>query len=401
MLIEKYREQLNKCSQCNYCQETCPSYRQDKVESYLPRGRVNLIKEVLLDKNLKASPRFKEIMDRCLLCSNCAQTCPSGLPVDEIIAVARHDLYKGKRRDFASRQIMRKFMEQRGLKGMMGMMTGLVKKLGFGSIEIPAIASKPIDSLYRGTLPAQGAVRGRVAYFVGCATNTVYTDTGEAVLSVLKRNGIEVVMPDGLVCCGIPALAEGDFETTRDMIRTNIEILARQQVDAIVTDCTSCGMFFKVKAAKVFQDDDPFKAKIAETAAKFWEVTDYLNQVGLSVKPSRLDETYTYHVPCHRSWTSTLNDAPRNILAAVPEACLVELDHPELCCGAGGAYFLEHKKISEDIRASKLEEIARTGAHTIVTQCPGCRYYIAASLKDHVVMHPISFLAQAYNVLDK
>ncbi len=398
MVIEKYREQINKCSYCNYCQETCPIYLQDTMESHLPRARVNLIKEVLLEENMTASSRFREIIDRCLLCSNCAQTCPSGLPVDEIITMARYELYKGKRRDFATRNIMRKVMEQRGIKGLMGGVAGLTKRLGLSSVDIPRIDSKPFDTRYRGTLSPQGAVRGRVAYYVGCATNTVYTDTGEAVLSVLAKNGIEVIMPKGLVCCGIPALADGDLEIARDMIRTNVEILKQLSVDAIVTDCTSCGMTFKVKALKILPEDDPLRASVTSVAAKFWEVTDYLNHVGLSVKPSQVVETYTYHIPCHRGWTSTINDAPRSLLALIPQARLVEMENPELCCGAAGGFFIEHKKLSESIRSHKLDEIVQSGAHTIVTQCPGCRYYIAASLKDHVVMHPISFVAQAYQV---
>ena len=401
MVIEKYGEQINKCSYCNYCQETCPIYLEDIMESHLPRARINLIKEVLLAKNMTTSSRFKQIIDRCLLCSNCAQTCPSGLQVDQIIAIARYELYKGKRRDFATRNIMRKIMQQRGIKGLMGGVAGLTQRMGLSAVDIPAIDSKPFDTRYRGTLSPQGVVRGRVAYYVGCATNTVYPDTGEAVLSVLAKNGIEVIMPEGLACCGIPALADGDLETACDMIRTNVEILAQLSVDAIVTDCTSCGMTFKVKALKILPEDDPLRARVTALAEKFWEVTDYLNHVGLSVKPSQLAETYTYHIPCHRGWTPTINDAPRSLLALVPQARLVEMENPELCCGAAGGFFIEHRNLSGSIRTHKLEEITKTGVHTIVTQCPGCRYYIAAASKDYVVMHPISFLAQAYNVLDK
>jgi len=185
------------------------------------------------------------------------------------------------------------------------------------------------------------------------------------------------------------------------MISVNVEILMQQKVDAIITDCTSCGMTFKVKTLKILSEDDPLRADATEVAAKFWEVTDYLNHIGLSMEPSQLPEKYTYHVPCHRGWTPTVNDAPRNLLAGVPHARLVEMGHPELCCGAAGGFFIEHKNLSEGIRSNKLEEIAQTGVHTILTQCPGCRYYLGASLKDHVVMHPISFLSRAYDILDK
>jgi glycolate dehydrogenase FAD-linked subunit len=38
----------------------------------------------------------------------------------------------------------------------------------------------------------------------------------------VARNGIEVTIPEGLACCGIPALAEGDIETARRMMETNL-----------------------------------------------------------------------------------------------------------------------------------------------------------------------------------
>lgn len=108
-------------------------------------------------------------------------------------------------------------MENRGIEGMMGKLGSIAKTVGVK--ELPAIPEKPFEDMFKGTSIPKGKKRGRVAYYVGCATNSIYPETGEAVMKVLFENGIEVVIPDGLVCCGIPALGEGDLKTAREMMQ--------------------------------------------------------------------------------------------------------------------------------------------------------------------------------------
>ena len=396
MDIKAYEDLMAKCSHCQFCQATCPVFLEDLVETHVARARMGLIQASLLEGSLPVSQRIRDIVDRCLLCTNCTQTCPGGVPVDEIVVAARYQIYGGKRQGTAKRYLMRKIMNKRGFGGLLGKTISLAQRIGWSSKDLPSLALKPFKARYRGRIAPEGEPRAKVAYYVGCATNALYPDTGADVVRVLTHNGIEVVIPDGLACCGIPALAEGDLDTVHEMVRTNVDILEKQEVDAIVTDCTACGMMFKVKAAKAFPENDPMRARIDAVAGKIWEVTDYLNHVGVLAEPSPLAEQYTYHVPCHRGWTQTINDAPRELLAQVPEARLIEMDDPEKCCGAGGVFFMEFRDLSEDIRSHKLEDIGRTGVKTVLTQCPACRLYIGSQLKDETVMHPVSFLARAY-----
>ncbi len=312
--LESYRDMMAKCSHCGLCQATCPVYLEDFLQTHLARARMDLIRAVLLEGELPVTKRFREVLDRCLLCTNCSRTCPAGVPVDEIIAAARNQVYQGKRRDPVRRQLLRRFMNQRGMKGLMGMAGSVAHKMGWTPEELPAPASKPFEKRFKGRIPAKGKARAKVAYFVGCATNTLYPDTGKAVVNVLAHNDIEVLIPEGQVCCGMPALAEGDLPLVQEMMRKNVPVLAGCDVDAVVTDCTSCGMMFRAKAVKTLPEDDPLRPQAEALAEKVWEVTDYLNQVGLTAEPPPLSESYTYHIPCHRGWTPTVDDAPRNLL---------------------------------------------------------------------------------------
>jgi glycolate oxidase iron-sulfur subunit len=396
--LNAYRDMMAKCSHCGLCQATCPVYLEDCLQTHLARARVDLIRAVLLEKALPVTKRFREVMDRCLLCTNCSRTCPAGVLTDEIVAAARNQLYQGKRRDAVRRRLLRRFMNRRGMKGLMAMAGSVAHKMGWTPEELPAPASMPLDKRFKARIPAKGRARARVAYFVGCAANTLYPETGAAVIKVLAHNDIEVLIPEGQVCCGMPALAEGDLGLVQEMMRKNVPVLAGCDADAVVTDCTSCGMMFRAKAAKTLPADDPLRPQAEALAEKVWEVTDYLNRIGLSARPPALPESFTYHMPCHRGWTPTLDDAPRGLLGNIPGAERIELEHPDRCCGAAGTFFMDFNELAADIRARKLADIRQTGARTVLTQCPACRSFLRTRVEDARVTHPVELLARAYGL---
>jgi glycolate oxidase iron-sulfur subunit len=398
--VNKYKDIIKKCSHCGFCVENCPVYQEDLLQTHSARARLGLIRASLMDGSLTVTGRLREILSRCLLCTNCVQSCATEIPVDEIIIAARHEIFKGKRKNMAERYLMRRIMVDRGVRGMLRRGEVLARAMGFSPKDLPAAVSRPFQARYSGRFAPEGKIRARVAYYAGCATNTLYPETGADVVRVFTRNGIEVIVPEGLVCCGMPALAEGDLDTARELMEININILEVWEADAIITECTSCGMMLKTKAAKLFSEDDPLRSRTEAVAAKVWEATDCLNRLGLVAEPHPVDQEYTYHVPCHRGWSESINDAPRGLLARVPRARLIEMREPERCCGAGGAFFLEARDLSESIRCHKLEDIDQTGAKVILTQCPACRLYLAAPLEDHRVMHPISFLAKGYGPVE-
>ncbi len=398
--LSSFKDLMAKCSHCAFCQATCPVFKADLLETHMPRARMKLAKGALVDGDVKKTRRLKKIMNRCLLCGNCAETCPANVPVNDIIIAARKELFGGKRKKYFERSVLNSYMANRGLNALQRFAYSAALKSGLIPEGLPGPSGDNFSKQYTGVFPPKGETRARVAYFVGCATNSSYVDTGRSVLNVFARNGIEVIVPEGLVCCGIPALAEGDTDTAYNMALSNVRILSELDVDAIITDCTTCGYMLKENAVKLAPADTPLMEKAVGVAAKVWEATDYLDSIGLTEPPPKLKATLTYHTPCHRHWSPTLADAPRNLTAQIPDADLKELEDPEACCGAGGSFFVQHQDLSNGIRCDKISQIEHTGARTVITQCPACRSYINAGAPEKHVMHPMDFLAQAYGPLN-
>lgn len=402
--IADYAKEINRCIQCNFCLQNCPIYLEDAVESSVARGRLNLIQALLVEQTLPATERAGELLNRCLLCTNCVQGCPSGIPVDDIVITARAELQKEYGLGMGKRFLLKQVVNRSGMTNLGSWALSIAKRLNIAPDAVPDLAQKPFENRYPTQVAAKGEVRGRVAYFIGCATNYLYPETGEAVVKVLTVSGYEVIIPEDQHCCGIPALAHGELEAAQDAVRWNAERFADLDVDAVITDCTSCGYMLKVKAAKTLPADDPYQAKVAAVAKKVVEITEFVTREGLAVnlkghigtEPGEAAEVkVTYHVPCHRAWSPNLVEAPRQLVPKLADVQMVEMKEPQKCCGAGGSFFVDHEAVAASIRGHKLEDILSTEADAVMTQCPACRYYLSQGLQEKArVVHPVELLAE-------
>jgi len=390
MKLEDYAEIMNRCSQCSFCQAYCPSFQAEGSESFVARHRINLIRDVMIDKTSPATERFKEIIDKCLLCTSCSRNCFSLVPVDEIVIAARSELIK-KEKGLGSirRGFMSKLLQEKGLRSMAGIAGSIAGKFGIGK-NFPQISSGPLDSKYKGTIKAEGTQLGRVAYYAGCGSNFLYPSAGEAVVKVLASNGIETVIPETLTCCGLPLISEGDIGGAAEMMRRNIETLSAIEAEAVVMDCSSCRMMFLKKAPKLFDKDDPIQEKITALNSRLKEPAAYMAGKGITSPGKKSSEKVTMHVPCHSDRTVEENLAA---MLGRSSSRYIAMEDQERCCGAGGTFYLENSDMSEKLRERKIADINATGADIVVTECPMCRFYLQQGLRDKKVMHPFEFMA--------
>lgn len=115
--LKDYEAAMDKCSNCAFCEAACPVFLAELLETHVARSRVGIIRAALLDKSLPLTKRGRDVINRCLLCTRCVNSCPSGVPVDEIVIAARHLIYGGKRQNLPTRMMKGKFMDTRGFSG--------------------------------------------------------------------------------------------------------------------------------------------------------------------------------------------------------------------------------------------------------------------------------------------
>ncbi|MBI4761636.1 MAG: (Fe-S)-binding protein [Chloroflexota bacterium] len=244
-----------------------------------------------------------------------------------------------------------------------------------------------------------------VQLFVTCLIDSFYPKTGEAVVNILHRLGIDVDFPRDQTCCGQPNFNAGLWAEARPIAEHTIRVLERppkssktSEVCDIVIPSGSCAHMLKHGYLELFADDPVWLPRAQALAGRVYEFTEYLvDKLGVTDLGARWDGLLTYHPSCHTLRGMNIDRQPRALLANVRGATVIELPHAEECCGFGGIFSMEHPELSAEWLKRKIVNLEATQAPTLVVADSGCRMHIAGGLhrqkKPQRVVHIAEVLA--------
>ncbi len=388
-LLSVYDE-VSKCNKCGFCQAVCPIFDITKDERSVARGHNAHVRK-LIEGKLEVNKELKDPLFECLLCRTCVANCFPAVRTDKNVIRGRAEYMRQvgqpKIMTFLFHRLlpdqarMAKYVRL-GALGKNSGMTKLVKALGilkwFGKDLDKAegiIERLPMrffrDRVGELTLsPSNPSMR--IGYFVGCGFNFVLPHVSEATVDVLVKLGAELRIADNC-CCGLPAYGYGDLEAARKIARKNMDILEAMNVDLIVTECASCSAMLK-DYEELFEDD-PANRKRAEALAKRVQgFSEFVSAHMPEEIPARVSRSLkvTFHDPCHLCRYQGIVKEPRAVLQGMPGVEYVELPEADRCCGAAGSYNILHYEQSMRVLDRKMENVQRTGADVLITECPGC-----------------------------
>jgi len=98
---------LDRCIHCGMCLQSCPTYALTGLEISSPRGRIRLMKSVAEDK-LPITRAFVDEMYFCLDCQACESVCPAGVRYGVLVENARHIISRAQR-DPLSMKLLKRF----------------------------------------------------------------------------------------------------------------------------------------------------------------------------------------------------------------------------------------------------------------------------------------------------
>ena len=397
---------LRACVHCGFCTATCPTFvlLGDELDS--PRGRIYLIKD-MLENEKPATDKVVKHIDRCLSCLSCMTTCPSGVHYQHLVDHARAYIeatYTRPWHDRALRWLLCQLIPRpslfrwslRGAKlarPVKGLFRGRMRAmLELAPRELPA--PSPVDRPQ--VVPAEGERRARVAILTGCAQQVLDTRINEATVRLLTRHGVEVVVANGMGCCGSMVHHLGKVEASHRQAAANIEAWWRETedaggegLDAVVINASGCGTTVK-DYGFMFREDAALKAKAETVAGLAKDVTEFLAELGLDKPVRRTGLTVAYHSACSMQHGQQLQSQPQTLLKkagfkvkGVPEG--------HLCCGSAGVYNILQPEIAGQLRDRKLENIAKTRPEVVATGNIGCMTQLAPA-SDVPIVHTVELL---------
>lgn len=219
----------------------------------------------------------------------------------------------------------------------------------------------------------------RVSLFITCFNDTLFPETGKAVVTVLERLGWTVDFPTSQTCCGQMHLNGGYPAYARKLVVKFLDDFADS--DAIVTPSSSCAATVRKAYVDLLKDDPALLARAQAMAAKTFEFCEFLtDRLGLTDIGASYPHRVTYHPTCSSLRGIGLGDRAKRLLGAVKGLELVELPHAQECCGFGGAFAVKNADTSTAMLADKMAAITSTGAHACTAVDNSCLMHIKGGL---------------------
>ena len=233
--------------------------------------------------------------------------------------------------------------------------------------------------------------------FVTCLVDSFHPQTGEAIVEVLRRFGIDVEFASDQTCCGQPGFNAGLRAEARPVAEHTIRVFEKTTGD-IVIPSGSCAHMIKHGYTELFADDAHWLPRAQTLASRVYEFTEYLvDNLGVTDLGARWDGILTYHPSCHTLRAMGIDRQPRALLANVKGATIIELPDAVECCGFGGIFSMEHPELSAEWLIRKISNLEETDAATLVVTESGCRMHIAGGLHRQKKTQRVVHIAEVLN----
>ncbi len=369
------------------------------------------------DGNVEWDGSIEEAFDLCLGCRACEPACPAGVQYGTLIEETREAVLSVKSPSWKEKAIRKGafdhlFADQRKMKTAVKLVTfyqksGLqkvVRKVGFMELFPPFMRemerSLPDPPRKRREQAAPAEKKTKVAFFAGCLMDTMFKETNRNTIDLLERLGCEVVIPKNQQCCGALQGHSGEMDRARRNAKANLEAFDFNDIDYIVNNAGGCGAFLS-EYDRLFENDPTLLTLAEQFVGKQIDISSLLVKLGivdelLKQPTTEATEIVTYQDSCHLRNVNGVKDEPREILKAVKGSLFAEMPGAHLCCGSAGVYNLLQPEMASRILGSKMEEVKRVQATTIITTNPGC----LLQMKVGVEREGLSGTVRAMHVVD-
>jgi glycerol-3-phosphate dehydrogenase subunit C len=390
---------LDNCVKCSDCNTVCPAMKA--FPDFSGPKALGPDMERFRREGIASDTRWVEY---CLGCHRCDVACPHGVNVSELIATGKAQHAKSGRtalRDYwlARPSALGKLCSSIApvANAVLGLKPNRMLMSSIGEItserKFPAYIFKPILP----TITNHGA--RKALFFPGCYIRYNAPAVGQVVVELLRINGFSVdVAAD--ICCGMPAMANGDSAQLADCVEKNAEVMAKAVDDGavIVTACTSCGYALKGDYANLLAGHPTLADAAHKVSSNTYDLGELLVELQESGKLNTdfaaVNHRLAYHAPCHMK-SQGIGRPWLRILRSVPGVEIEEIKAD--CCGMAGTYGFKNEKykISMDIGRDLFHGVQAYKPELAVTECGSCKMQIEHGTKVRTV-HPAEILYEAY-----
>jgi len=358
---------LDSCTRCGRCQDNCPAHLSERPLS--PKEIIQDLKTHMLEKAkaVRTGGEAKAIHEEtikaeslwsCTTCRNCIEQCPAGVQHIPFIIDLRRSLVGEAKIDQLQRSALMNT-------------TNNYNPWGIAFADRAAWCADL-------NLPRAGQGDFEYLYFVGCAGS--YDQRAQKIagsmVKILRAAGVKfAVLGEKEKCCGEWVRRLGDEGLFQQLAMENVEVLNAAGVKKIITACPHCFTTLK--------DEYSDFGGTYEVLHQSQLISQFLASGRIKLKKG-LDLRVAYHDSCYLGRYHGIYQEPRNIIKALPQAKLIEIERnhdKSFCCGAGGGGFWAEFEVGRKPNEVRLEQAVAADPGMVATACPYCLTMFEDALK--------------------
>jgi len=366
------------CSQCGYCIDECDQFYARGWESQSPRGKWYWLRQYMEGKE-----RWNQFMvDTILVCTTCELCnlrCSSVLPIEPSWMKLRGKLIEeDKKMTFPPFEMMAQALRSEG--------------------NIWAGYRKDRFSWFPEDLKQKHGPdrKAKNTYFAGCTASYVEKDIAMASVRLLDKAGVDFTYLENKEnCCGTPMLVAGKWELFSEIMKKNIQAVKEAGSDTVISSCPACDMMWRQvypRWAEKLGIEYGIQAKhyteILAEKIKSGEFKFPDNKM----KPTKI----AWHDSCHIGRVSGVYEPPRDLIKAIPNVKLVEMEtnHENAHCCGSVLTLIKEPPVAAEIGRERLDEAIEAGAEKVLALCPCCEFQFRVSAEKKNVPIEIVDLAR-------
>ncbi|HKF50434.1 MAG TPA: (Fe-S)-binding protein [Terracidiphilus sp.] len=221
----------------------------------------------------------------------------------------------------------------------------------------------------------------RASLFITCYNDTLYPETGRAVVALLERLGVEVEFNSLQTCCGQMHANSGFRAEAFSQAKRFVQIY--RDAETIVIPSSSCVAMIREQYQGLFEElgNERLRRDFAVLSPRIFELSEYLvDHLKVEDLGAYFPHRVAYHASCHGLRALHLGDRPYRLLAKVRGLELAPLANTDRCCGFGGTFSVKNAEVSSAMLTAKLQDILATRAEFCTALDNSCLMHLGGAM---------------------
>ena len=221
----------------------------------------------------------------------------------------------------------------------------------------------------------------RISLFITCYNDTLFPETGRAVVRLLERLGVDVEFRPAQTCCGQMHANTGFRGEAFSQAKRFVKLYA--DAEGVVIPSSSCVAMIRDQYPGLIAElgNEALQREFETLLPRVYELSEFLvDKLRVEDVGAYFPHRVTYHASCHGLRSLHLGDRPFRLLKKVRGLELASLENLDRCCGFGGTFSVKNAEVSSAMMTAKLQDVMATRAEFCTALDNSCLMHLGGAL---------------------